>query len=79
MGVSYGRSPYYIYSDGHTVHFHFNKGESAHVPEEVLAQFIARMCARGTDEVMAWVDQGVALSPGDFSDDFAVSVTGGWR
>jgi hypothetical protein len=86
--MSYGRSPHYIYSstsiDGEDVVVFHTHLSTVTIPREALAQFVARLAARGTrpdgsSELSSLVAEGVALAPDDFSNDFAVSIVGGFR
>lgn len=77
--MSYGRAPYYIWADGRYVTFVGEGGAILPVPYDAIGQFVARMIARGDDEVNEWIARGVALRPEDFTDDFRVTVTGGWK
>lgn len=81
--MSYGRmppNPCYIWGGKTHLNFWGPHGEwHAEVPYDAIAQFVARMAARGDEEINKWIQRGVALDPDAFSDDFRVTVTGGWR
>lgn len=80
--MSYGRLPYYIWSDGERVHFwgpHSNaeeKGEpGVAVPLAALAQYIASLAARGEIPLNDMVEWGKQLR-GDLPKGLRVQVEG---
>lgn len=78
--MSYGRFPYYIYSDG--AYFNFfgdeREGQTARVSYDQMAQFIASLAARGDEEINELIERGKQLRPDDISQDLHVSVSGGF-
>lgn len=76
--MSYGRQPYYIYSDGEFVHFIGTGSPDVKVPVAAMAQFIASMITRGDEEVQSWIQLGKEIRT-DIPKDLEVKVTGdGW-
>lgn len=76
--MSWGRFPYYIFSDGTNVWF-YGPGVETSVPEDAIAQLVTSMANLGTDEITEFVERGKKLRP-DILPSLKVTVEGnGWK
>lgn len=80
--MSYGRYPFYIWSDGENVHFWASESSAedkgfpgVSVPVPALAQYLASMAARGGHELNDMVQMGKQLR-GDLPAGLKVKVEG---
>jgi hypothetical protein len=76
--MSYGRNPYYIFSDGENMHF-YGPNVSTSVPEDAIAQLIATMANRGNDDDLdEFVERGKKLRPQINPDLKVMIANNGW-